>query len=163
MDLHDGVLVSFSFTRGRHNGQGVPHQVVLRIDERGRATPVADRALSAGYGPVYIYNSWYTSPVLFALQKRLTSLFAGYRPQEDVASPPVPTTAWAIAATLALLALVLAIWRCGQIALSRRARLAWILATGLLGPPSLLALWLLYPRRERLEVPAPLASAPALA
>jgi hypothetical protein len=47
--------------------------------------------------------------------------------------------------------------------LSRRARLAWIVATGLLGLPSLLALWLLYPRREGLEVPAPLASAPALA
>jgi hypothetical protein len=158
MELLDGVLVSFSFTRGRHNGNGVPHQVVLHVDESGRATPVADRALSFGYGPVYIYNSWYTSPLLFAVQKRVTALFGGYRAQDDVAAPPVPATAWAIAAALALLALLLAIWRSGQVAMSRAARLAWILAAGLLGLPALLALCLLYPRRERLDDLAPAAA-----
>jgi hypothetical protein len=151
MELLDGVLVSFSFTRGRHNGNGLPRQVVLRIDEQGRATPVADRALSFGYGPAFIYSSWYTSPVLFAVQKRATGLFAGYRSQEDVAAPPIPSVAWAIAGVLALSSLLLAAWRSGKLALSRRARLAWILAAGLLGLPALLALWLLYPRRERLD------------
>jgi hypothetical protein len=145
------VLVSFSYTRGRHNGTGVPHQVVLHVDERGRVTPVADRALSSGYGPVYIYNSWYTSPLLFEVQKRATALFAGYRPERDLAPPPVPATAWAIAAVLALAALVLAIWRSGQVAITPRERLVWIFATALFGLPALLALWLLYPRRERLD------------
>jgi len=158
MELLDGVLVSFSFTRGRHNGQGVPHQIVLRVDEHGRATPVATRALSSGYGPVYIYNSWYTSPVLYAVQKRATALFAGERPQDEVAAPPVPATAWAIAAVLALASLGLAAWRSGRVGLSRRARAAWILAAGLLGLPALLALWLLYPRRERPDHLAPAAA-----
>jgi hypothetical protein len=161
MELLDGVLVSFSFTRGRHNGTGVPHQVLLRVDEQGRATPIADRALSFGYGPVYIYNSWYTSPLLFAAQKRATALFAGYQPQQDVAAPPVPATAWAIAAALSLAALLLAAWRSGQIAISKRARVAWIVVAGLLGLPALLALWLLYPRRERLDDLAPAAPAAA--
>jgi hypothetical protein len=151
MELLDGVLVSFSFTRGRHNGQGVPHQVVQRVDEQGRVTPVADRALSYGYGPVYIYGSWYTSPILFAVQKRATALFAGYRSQDDVEAPPVPAAAWAIAGALALAALVLAAWYSGKTALAPRARLAWIVAAGLLGLPALLALWLLYPRREHLD------------
>jgi hypothetical protein len=162
MELLDGVLVSFSYTRGRHNGTGVPHQVVLQVDEQGRATPVADRALSYGYGPVYIYNSWYTSPLLFAVQKRATALFAGYRPERDVAAPPVPATAWAIAGALALAALLLAIWRSGQVAISPRERLAWIFAAALLGLPALLALWLLHPRRERLDDPG-VATAPAVA
>ena len=155
MELLDGMLVSFSYTRGRHNGSGVPHQVVLRVDEQGRATPVAERALSSGYGPVYIYNSWYTSPLLFALQRRATALFAGYRAETDVEAPPVPATAWAIAGALALASLLLALWRSG-------ARLGWILAAGLLGLPALLALWLLYPRRERLDDPG-VAATPALA
>jgi hypothetical protein len=161
MELLDGALVSFSFTRGRHNGTGVPHQVVLRVDEQGRATPVAERALSYGYGPVYIYSSWYTSPLLFAAQKRATSLFAGYAPQQDVAAPPVPATAWAIAGVLALACLLLAAWRSGQVAISKRGRLAWILVAGLLGLPALLALWLLYPRRERSDDPSPAAPAAA--
>jgi hypothetical protein len=150
MDLLDGALVSFSFTRGRHNGQGLPHQVVLHVDEHGRASPVAERSLSSGYGPVYIYNSWYTSPVLFAVQKRATSLFGGWRAQDEVAAPPVPALAWAIALALAVASMLLVAWRSGRIDLSRRVRASWILAAGLLGPPSLLALWLLYPRRERL-------------
>jgi hypothetical protein len=158
MELLDGVLVSFSFTRGRHNGTGVPHQVVLRVDEQGRATPIADHALGYGYGPVYIYSSWYTSPLLFAAQKRATALFAGYQPQQDVAAPPVPTTAWSIAGVLALVSVLLAAWRSGQVAISKRARLAWILVVGLLGPPALLALWLLYPRRERLDDLSPAAA-----
>ena len=150
MDLLDGMLVSFSFTRGRHNGQGLPHQVVLHVDEGGRARRVAERALGAGYGPVYVYNSWYTSPVLFALQKRATALFGGWRAQDEVAAPPVPALAWAIALALALASMLLVAWRSGQTTLSKRARAAWLLAAGLLGPPTLMALYALYPRRERL-------------
>jgi len=158
MELLDGVLLSYSFTRGRHNGRGTPHQVRLRVHEDGRIAPVAARALTSGYGPLYVYNSWYTSPVLFAVQKRLTSLFAGYRPQEDVSAPRIPAAAWAIAGALSLLSLLLAAWRTGLIAISQRARLAWILACALLGLPALFALWLLYPRRETLDDLAPAAA-----
>jgi len=161
MELLDGVLLSYSFTRGRHNGTGVPHQLVLRVDEQGKATPVARRALSSGYGPVYIYNSWYTSPLLYAAQKQLTALFAGYQPQADVAAPRVPRTAWTIAGALALLSLLLAAWRSTQVEISRSARAAWLLASGLLGLPALLAFWLLYPRRERVDAPTPATPAAA--
>jgi hypothetical protein len=153
MELLDGVLISYSFTRGRHNGNGTPHQLVLRVDERGRVTPVTDRALSSGYGPVYIYNSWYTSPLLHAVQNQATALFAGYQPLSDVAAPRVPRTAWIIAAALALLALLLAVWRSAQVDMSRLTRTGWILASALLGLPALLALWLLYPRRESTDLP----------
>jgi hypothetical protein len=152
MDLLDGVLVSYSFTRGRHNGNGVPHQLVLHVDEQGKVTPVARRALSSGYGPIYIYNSWYTSPLLYAVQKQATALFAGYLPLADVAAPRIPRTAWMIAGALSLLSLLLAIWRSAQVDMSRLARAAWILASGLLGLPALLALWLLYPRRETIDM-----------
>jgi hypothetical protein len=104
---------------------------------------------------VYVYNSWYTSPLLYAVQQRATALFAGERPQDEVAPPPVPARAWAIAAVLAFASLLLAAWRSARVALSRRARVAWIVAAGLLGLPALLALWLLYPRRERLDDLAP--------
>jgi hypothetical protein len=153
MELLDGVLVSFSFTRGRHNGQGVAHQVLLHIDEQGRAKPVAERMLSSGYGPVYVYNSWYTSPLLYAVQRRATALFAGYRAQRDVDAPPVPAAAWTLAAMLAFASALLAILRSRKVELTRRARALWVLAAALLGPPSLLALWLLYPRRESLDRP----------
>jgi hypothetical protein len=122
---------------------------------------VADRALSAGYGPVFRYNSWYTSPALFAMQKRATALFADDRPQDEVAAPPKPAAAWAIAGVLALASLLLAAWRSGQVALSTPARLAWILAAGLLSLPAVLALWLLYPRRDRIDNAAPNAPAAA--
>jgi hypothetical protein len=62
----------------------------------------------------------------------------------------VPGQAWAIALALALASMLLAMWRSRRIAMPMRARALWVLAAGLLGPPSALALWLLYPRREQL-------------
>lgn len=148
MELLDGALVSFSFTRGRHNGQGRPYQTVIRVDEQGRVAPVARREFSSGYGPVFTYSSWYSSPLLFEAQRRLTRAFSGYRPAFDIAPPPLPRSAWAIAGALLALSMLVALWRSTRIDISPPARLAWLALCGLLGPPALLALWLLYPPRE---------------
>jgi hypothetical protein len=163
MELLDGMLVSFSFTRGRHNGNGRPFQTVLRVDESGRATPVARRDLGVGYGPVFIYSSWYASPLLFDAQRRLTRAFAGYEPAFDVAPPPVPRAAWTIAVALLALSMLLAALRVRRLALPLGGRLAWIAACGLVGLPALMALWLLYPPRERVDADVGRALAPTAA
>jgi hypothetical protein len=151
MELIDGMLVSFTFTRGRHDGGGHAFQEVLRVDEQGRLHPVARRSLPSGYGPLYTYSNWYTSPLLHAVQTQVTRLFSGYRLEHDAVRPPVPRVAWVIAVVLAVLSLLLAVWRTQQLALSPAARVAWIMVCGLVGLPALMSLWLLYPPRERLD------------
>lgn len=151
MELLDGYLVSFSFTRGSHNGEGVPYQQIVHVDGAGAAASVARRGLRHAGGPVYFYNSWYPSPLLYAAQKALVGMFAGYAPARDVDRPPVPRMAMAIAGALLLLSLAGAIWHVRRTVLSPPARIAWILACGLVGVPALLSLWLLYPPREQLD------------
>lgn len=151
MELIDGVLVSFSFTRGRHDGGGHAYQEVLRVDERGQTQRVARRGLPSGYGPLYTYSNWYTSPLLHALQSKVVQLRSGYRVEQDAARPPVPRIAWLVALALSLLSLIGALWRTQRLALSPAARAAWIVVCGIVGLPALLALWLLVPPRERLD------------
>jgi hypothetical protein len=151
MELIDGALVSFTFTRGRHNGYGSAFQQVLRVDEGGRIAPVAHRELPSGYGPIYVYGNWYTSPLLHALQSGVLRLFSGYRLEFDALRPPPPREAWVIAGALALLSLGLAVWRLRSLTLPPAARAAWIAASAILGPPALISLCLLYPPRERLD------------
>ncbi|MGH8075926.1 MAG: hypothetical protein ACREPE_01185 [Lysobacter sp.] len=158
MELLDGYLMSFTFSRWSHNGDGAPYQQVLRVDGPGRVTSVGRRELTHDGGVVYIYNSWYPSPVLYAVQKAAVNLFAGYAPSRDVDRPPVPRGAVMIAGVLMLLSLVGSIWYLRRTALSMPARISWIIACGLIGLPALLSLWLLYPEREQLD-DVPLAQA----
>ena len=151
MELLDGYLVSFTFTGGSHNGDGVPYQQIVRVDGDNEATLVARSELLHAGGPAYFYNSWYPSPLLYAAQKAVVDLFAGYAPGRDVNRPPVPHGALAIAGALMLLSLLGAIWHVGRTALPPTARIAWVVACGLLSVPALLSLWLLYPERERLD------------
>ncbi|MDQ3057754.1 MAG: hypothetical protein M3Q96_08515, partial [Pseudomonadota bacterium] len=115
------------------------------------ATPVARRELLHAGGPAYFYNSWYPSPLLYAAQKAAVDLFAGYAPGRDINRPPVPHGAMAIAGALMLLSLLGAIWHVRRTALSPSARIAWVVACGLLSVPALLSLWLLHPPREQLD------------
>lgn len=161
MDLLDGVLASFTYTRGVYRGEGKPYQAIVRVDEQGHACEVARRELSSGYGPVFMYRNWYASPVLFALQRDVLRAFGGYLPEFDTDPPPVPRVVLAIAGALMALSLLLAAWRTRRLALTPAARLAWIACCGLVGLPALFSLWLLYPPRERLDdLPA---ARPALA
>lgn len=159
MELLDGYLLSFTYTRWRHNGDGPSFQQLLQVDGQGRVTPVARRELTTGYGAVYRYQSWYPSPVLFAVQRAMVNLFSAYQPDKDLDRQPLPRTALMIAGVLMLLSLLVAVWRTQRVAISRPARIAWVLACGALSVPALASLWLLYPPRERLdERPPPRAA-----
>lgn len=151
MELLNGYLISFTYTRGRHNGDGPSFQQLLQVDGQGQVTIVARRELSSGYGAVYRYQNWYPSPVLFAVQRAAVNLFSAYQPDKDVDRQPIPPTAWAIAGALMLLSLLVAIWRTRQVAISLPARIAWVIACGVLSVPALVSLWLLHPPRERLD------------
>lgn len=154
MELLDGYLISFTFTRGSHNGEGLPYQQLSRVDNLAHVTAVARRELSHGGGAWYLYNSWYPSPALFAAQRAAIQLFAGPAPAREVARPPVPPDALAIAGAPLLLSGLGAAWHVGRTQLSSGARWAWIVTCALIGLPALLSLWLLYPKRERLNGPA---------
>jgi hypothetical protein len=161
MELVDGVLVSFTYTRNVYRGEGAPYQVMLRVDEQGRSQRVAERALSSGYGPLYTNSTWWFSPVLWQVQRGLTRWTNAYQPEFDLQMPPRPLHVKLFAAALLLVSLVLAAWRVRRTALPMPARGAWVLLCGLLGLPALMALWLLYPPREQLPRPSRAAGVPA--
>lgn len=159
MELLDGYLVSFLFTFSSHNAEGaLPYQQLLRVDEAGRVTSVARRALRLDYPDAWRYQNWYTSPLLYAGQKAWLDLYSGYLPGRDMATPPVPRTAQWIAGALLLLSVLGALWRLSRTALSRPARIAWLAACAAIGLPALLSLWLIYRPREVLDE-LPLAQA----
>lgn len=151
MELIDGVLVSFTYTRNVYRGEGQPYQVLLRVDGQGRRMPVARRVLVSGYGPIYTNSSWWFSPVLWTVQNRITRWTRAYRSDFDVVLPPRPVAARAVAAGLLLLAFALAAWRVRRTSMSPPARVAWVLVCGAVGLPALMALYLLYSPRERLD------------
>jgi dipeptidyl aminopeptidase/acylaminoacyl peptidase len=163
MELVDGAVVSFTFTRGRHDGGGHAYQQVLRVGEDGTVQAVARRGLPSGYGALYTYSNWYTSPILHAVQARAMRLFSGYVLEHDAVRPPVPRLAWTVALVLSLLSLLGALWRTRRLALSPVARAAWVATCAVLSVPALLSLWLLYPPRERLAASPRRAPAAALA
>ena len=151
MELVDGALVSFTFTRGVYKGEGLPYQSVVRVDEQGHVDEVARRELSYGAGPVYMYSRWYASPLAHAAHEAWMRLFAGYVPEFDVSPPPKPRTAVAIALALLVLSVGLAAWRLRRTDTSPAMRAAWIALGAVVGLPAVLALWLLFPLRERLD------------
>jgi cephalosporin-C deacetylase-like acetyl esterase len=151
MELLDGVLVSFTFTKDVYSGRGQPYQAIVRVDEQGRATEVGRRDLHAGYSALYLQRGWIASPLLHAIKQRVSRLFSGYQSEFDVAPRELPRPSLGLAAALSALSLLLGAWRARRVDLSSPARLAWIAACGLIGLPALLALWLLYPPRERLD------------
>jgi hypothetical protein len=155
MALLDGTLVSFLFTRRSYNAEGAaPFQAVLRVDDAGRVATVAHRALGYDYPVAWRYQNWYPSPALYALRNAAVGAFAGAVPANDCDTPPPPRGAWTIAAVLAALSLLGALWRTRRIGLPRPARLLWCAVCALVGVPALLALWLLYPLPDTLDAGA---------
>jgi hypothetical protein len=78
-------------------------------------------------------------------------LFAVPDPLEATAPPPVPRDMRIFAGVLMLLSLLAAVWVSRRRALSRPARVVWVIACGVIGWPALVSLWLLYPACERAE------------
>lgn len=159
LELLDGYLISFTYTRWRHNGDGPSFQQIQKVDEKGQVTTVARRELATGYGSVYRYQSWFPSPVLFAVQRAVVNLFSAYQPETDLDRQPIPRPALALAGVLMLGSLLAAVWRTQRVAISLPARIAWVIACSLLSVPALASLWLMYPPRETLdELPLPPAA-----
>jgi dienelactone hydrolase len=151
MDLLDGALVSFTFTNDVFFGHGQPFQALVRVDEQGRATEVGRRELPSGYSPLYLQRGWIASPLLHELKQQVLGWFAGYQSKFDVDPRTQPRVVLVAAAVLLALSVLLGAWRVRRTGLSPSARLAWIAACALVGLPALMALWLLYPPRERLD------------
>ncbi|MDN5781914.1 MAG: hypothetical protein L0H23_07825 [Luteimonas sp.] len=149
IELVDGYLASFAFTNRPHDLRGAaPSQRVLWLRDDGRWSLVADRAVDYDYPAVYRYKAWWPSPVLYALREGATGLFARQYAVFATAPPPVPAGMRALAAGLMLLSLLAAAWMLRGRAMSRRAKVAWIVACGAIGLPALASLWLLHPNRD---------------
>ncbi len=161
MELLDGHLVSYTMTRLRHNGQGRSFQQLLRVDEQGRVETVAQRELSTGYGPIYIWQTWWMSPVISTTLNALRPMFAPYQPGRAVAPPPRPVFIMGFAGVLLMLSLLAGLVRVRQTNMTGAARVAWCLACAVVGLPALMALWLMVPARESFA--AMPAATPALA
>ena len=152
MELLDGWLGSFTYTRRSHNAEGaLPFQQLIRVDTQGRVAQVARRELILDYPVAWRYQNWYISPVLYTAQRTIARLYSGYLPDDETDRPEVPRSAWIIAAVLMSLSFLGAIWRTAQTALSVPARIAWIAVCGAIGLPALMSLWLIHPKREVLE------------
>lgn len=154
IELVDGYLVSFSFTSYATDNTGVPpYQSVLWLDDAGHVTTAARRKITYDYPALYRYKAWWPSPALYRLRVATLDLFSATDPLAATAPPPVPHRMQLLAGTLMLLSLLAAFWLLRRRALSTPARLAWLLACGVVGLPALASLWLLYPASEPPETP----------
>jgi hypothetical protein len=154
IELLDGYLISFTYTWGVWAGElQHPYQQVLRVDNTGKTSEVARRAIGNDLPVAYTTRVWWLSPVLRNLCLAAQDLFA--RPDPLRASPqPVPRSALRLALACALLSLLAAIWLSGRQEHPRIGRWSWVLCCGVVGLPALLSLWLIHPRRETLPVAA---------
>jgi len=64
---------------------------------------------------------------------------------------PIPRAIAILAGVLMLLSAIAAWWRVRQTALPPLTRIAWIVASAILGLPAVMALWLMYPLRETVD------------
>ena len=154
VELLDGYLASYTYTWGMWSGElQHPFQQVLRVDGKGQAREVARRVLAIDLPSVYTNRNTWLSPVLRALCLGAQDLFAAKDPLRARPQPMPAAVLW-LAAVCCLLSLLGATWLSARQSHSPRARWAWVLLCGVVGLPALASLWLLYPRRERLPVPA---------
>ena len=161
LELLEGHLVSFTFTRLRHNGQGPSFQQLVRVHGDGRVETIARRALSTGYGPIFTWQTWWMSPAIHTGLGALRPLFAPVQPGALREPPPRPALVTGVGLGGLLLSLLLALVRVRHTALSAGGRLAWCAGCAVVGLPVLMALWWLVPRRE--VVDAVPAATPAVA
>jgi len=152
IELLDGHLVSFLFSRASYNAEGaLPFQTVIHVDDEGHSQVVGERRLKLDYPAVWRFQNWFPAPAIYEAQRALVELFAGYRPDADKQRPPIPPGIQILAGALMLASMLLAMWRTRQTDLSPPARWAWVLACAVLSLPAVISLWLIYPRRERLQ------------
>ena len=154
IELLDGYLISFTYTWGTWSGElQQPFQQVVRVDGDGKVREVARRAIRNDLPSAYTNRVTWLSPVLRAICLGARDLFAAEDPL--TAKPErVPAQILWLAGMCCLLALLGAVWLTGRQPHSSRGRWAWVLLCGVVGLPALASLWLMYPRRESLPLPA---------
>lgn len=164
IELVDGYLIVFSNSYNAHVAEGaVPYQHVLRVRDGGAVETIAKRRLDYDYPAIYRYQSFWTSPALYALRNRAQHLFAPPLPLETSVAAPIPRSMWLLAGALSLSALTGALWRTRRLAMPVRVRAAWVVVCGLIGLPALAALWLLYRPQEIVALEPSGMRAPATA
>lgn len=150
IELVDGYLIVFGYSASAHNEQGAaPYQQVLRVGDDGRVETIARRPLAYDLPLLYRYRTFLTSPALWTLGASATHLFAPSLPLETNVPAPIPRAIVGVAIALSLLSAFVAWRRSRRLALSVRARAAWIAVCAAIGPPALISLWLLYRPAER--------------
>ncbi|MGZ9027244.1 MAG: hypothetical protein ACXW2U_08235 [Telluria sp.] len=160
--LLDKSLVSFSYGRAMLDGAGDSAQTIMLVDAAGKASVIARRQLSHDFPQLFEHHGWLVSPVLYAVRALPDVLFdKGYVADAGQAhgkSPwhPRPAGVWAAAVLLSLLSAAGAWYWLRGAKDSPRRKAAWIAASLLLGPASLLSLMVLQarpPQARAIEAP----------
>lgn len=165
-EVADGTLLSFIGGYRRYDGFPAAPQVTYLVDADGRVLELNRRELAHDFPVLFEHKDWWLSPVLHALVTLPEILIEkGVVPDHGASRfapllQPRPAAVWAVMIALALASLLGAAWWTDRARLGPRARLAWCLASLLLGVPALLSLMVLQPRVEREASAAP-ESAPA--
>jgi hypothetical protein len=160
----DGTLLSFIGGYRRYDGFPAAPQVTYLVDADGRVTELNRRELAHDFPVLFEHKAWWLSPVLHAVVTLPEILIdKGVVPDHGASRfapllQPRPASVWTAMIVLALVSLLGAAWWTDRARLGRRARLAWCLASLLLGVPALLSLMVLQPRAEREASAAPAAA-----
>jgi len=166
-EVADGTLLSFVAGYRRNEGVAAAPQVSYLVDAAGRVTEVGRRELAHDFPALFEHRDWWVSPLLYAVVSLPEMLIEkGLVPDHGASrfAPlllPRPASVWTATIVLALVSCLLASWWTHRARLAPRARLAWCLASLLLGLPALLSLMVLQPRAERENLAADAAPQPA--
>jgi hypothetical protein len=163
-EVADGTLLSFVGGYRRYEGVAAAPQVSYLVDAGGRVIELNRRELAHDFPVLFEHKDWWLSPVLHAVVALPEILIEKGNVPDHGASrfapllQPRPASVWMAAVALALASLLGAAWWSHRAQLGPRARLAWCLASLLLGVPALLSLMVLQPRAEREAFAAPAAA-----
>jgi hypothetical protein len=166
-EVPDATLLSFVGGYRRYDGGAEAPQVSYLVEADGRVRLLNRRELANDFPVLFEHKDWWLSPVLHAVVALPEILIdKGVVPDHGASrfAPlllPRPASVWTAMIVLALFSLLGAAWWTHRARLGTRARLAWCLASLLLGVPALLSLMVLQPRAERDAVAAPKSSSAA--
>lgn len=150
IELLDGYLVSFTYTWGVWSSElQHPFQQVLRVDGNGRVREVARRDIHQDLPAAYTARIWWLSPLLRRLCLGAQGLYAAPDPLRAPPQPMPRGILW-LALACCVVSLLGALWLSARLQVSPRNRWLWGAMCGVVGPPALVSLWLMVPRRDEL-------------
>lgn len=147
IELLDGYLVSFTYARGGVDGPANAWQQVVQVKGTGPGQLVSGRPLAPDFPFVTRFAPYWISPALKVARDLAENAGGGAVPMAEREPVRIPLSIWIAAGLLALLSAAGAALLAKLRQLGLRAGAAWTLATLALGPPMLLAFWLIRPTR----------------